>query len=297
MSGDNATWSAQADLYSGQAARLTELHGTDLVTILKDDILKAKTILDVGCGTGAFAKAYLQQFPKGVPGQTLILSDLSAGMLAKAKETVQPTSDCQTKFVFQEEDGTKLEGIVDNSIDLVVSLFGVFLIPDQEAALRAIQRVLKSGKESVFANGSWKFGISEYLTSQGFGFSLQDAFGLPSQIIHPDHNSDAAFVKWANKEDIEAMFSGKATSIELYQAVHTTVWDFEPLWTMIAKNPMSDIQGASESNIEDAKKALGEFVTRDGSSLEKPLMMSTASILCVTKGFAADNNNNNNNGM
>ena len=127
MSGDKDKWSAQADLYSNQASRLTELHGADLVTILKDDILRAKTILDIGCGTGAFAKAYLQQFPKGVPGQTLILSDLSAGMLEKARETVKPGPDFTTKIVFQEEDGTKLEGIPDNSVDLAVSLFGVFL--------------------------------------------------------------------------------------------------------------------------------------------------------------------------
>jgi ubiquinone/menaquinone biosynthesis C-methylase UbiE len=288
MSGDNNEWSAQADLYSSQAAGLTELHGADLVTILKDDILKAKTILDVGCGTGAFAKAYLQQFPKGVPGQTLILSDLSAGMLAKAKETVQPTSECQTNIVFQEEDGTKLEGIPDNSIDLAVSLFGVFLIPDQDSALKAIQRVLRIGKTSVFANGSWQFDNSDYLTSQGFGVSLQDAFRIPSQVICPDHNNDAAFIKWANKKDIEAMFSDKAESVDQYQAIHTTVWEFEALWTMIAKNPLSAIQGASDSNVENAKNALGEFVTKDGSLLERPLMLSTVSILCVVKGFSAD---------
>jgi ubiquinone/menaquinone biosynthesis C-methylase UbiE len=288
MSGDNNEWSAQADLYSSQATRLTELHGADLVTILKDDIIKAKTILDVGCGTGAFAKAYLQQFPKGVPGQTLIRSDLSAGMLEKAKETVQPTSECQTKIVFQEEDGTKLEGIPDNSIDLVVSLFGVFLIPDQESALKAIQRALTVGKENVFANGSWQFDVSEYLTSQGFGVSLQDAFRIPSQVIRPDHKNDAAVIKWANKKDIETMFSDNAESVDQYQAIHTPVWEFEALWTMIAKNPMSAIQGASDSHVENAKNALGTFVTKDGSLLERPLMLSTVSILCVVKGFSAD---------
>lgn len=73
--------------------------------------------MDVGCGTGAFAKAYMQQFPKRVPGQTLILSDLSEGMLEKAKETLVPSSGFQTKLVFQVEDRTKLEGIADNSVD------------------------------------------------------------------------------------------------------------------------------------------------------------------------------------
>ena len=287
MSGGHDKWSAQADLYSDQASRLTELHGADLVTILKDDILSAKTILDIGCGTGAFAKAYLQQFPKGVPGQTLILSDLSAGMLQKARETVKPGPDFLTKIVFQEEDGTKLEGIPDNSVDLAVSLFGVFLIPDQEAALKAIRRVLKEGNDSTFANGSWMFNISDYLTSQGFGVSLQDAFDLPNEVIKPGHNKDVSFKKWANKDDIKAMFAGKATSTELYQSMHSTVWDFENLWTMLAKNPMSAVNGASEADVARAKQAMEAFLTKDGSSLGNPLMLSTASILCVTKGFAA----------
>jgi ubiquinone/menaquinone biosynthesis C-methylase UbiE len=139
-------WSAQAKLYSNQAARLTELHGADLVTILKKDILQAKTILDVGCGTGAFAHAYMQQFPMGVPGQTLILSDLSEGMLEKAKETVVPSSDFQTKLVFQVEDGTKLDGIADDSIDLVVSLFGVFLIPDDRG--KRLSSKVEDGKSN-----------------------------------------------------------------------------------------------------------------------------------------------------
>ena len=96
-------WSSQAGCYSSQASKLTELHGADLIAILKDDILKAKVILDVGAGTGAFAKAYLQQFPLGIPGQTLLVTDFSEGMLDKAKETVKPSSgsDFKTNIVFQ----------------------------------------------------------------------------------------------------------------------------------------------------------------------------------------------------
>lgn len=285
--GDDDKWSAQADLYANQASRLTELHGADLVTILKDDILKAKTVLDVGCGTGAFAQAYLQQFPKGVPGQTLILSDLSAGMLEKAKEAVNPGPDFLTKIVFQEEDGTKLEGIPDNSVDLVVSLFGVFLIPDQEKTLASIQRVLKKGKDSAFANGSWMFDISDYLTSRGFGVSLQDVFTIPNDLINPVENPVEKFKKWASKDGIKTMFTGKTTSIDLHQSMHTTVWEFENLWTMLSVNPMSALNGASEADTARVREALEAFVTKDGSSLDKPLMLSTASILCVTKGFAA----------
>ena len=228
LNASNDEWSAQAYLYSDQNARITELHGADLVTILKDDILKAKTILDVGSGTGAFARAYLQQFPKGVPNQTLILSDLSAGMLDKAKETVKPVGDdtFQTKIVFQVEDGTKLEGIESDSIDLVVSLFGVFLIPDQEGAQNAISRVLKK-KDGTFANASWMFGLSKQLSSAGFGVTLQDAFQVPIQTLDPKYTlQDKSFYQWADRNRAKTVLSDQynLVDVQAYSALHTTVW-------------------------------------------------------------------------
>ncbi|KAG7365866.1 type 11 methyltransferase [Nitzschia inconspicua] len=281
-------WSDQAELYSNQAARLTELHGADLVTILKDDILQAKTILDVGCGTGAFAKAYMKQFPKGVPGQTLILTDLSEGMLEKAKETINPGSDFQTKLVFQVEDGTKLDGIADHSIDVVVSLFGVFLIPDVAATLNAVARVLKKEPSNVFANVSWMFDVSEYFSSRGFGVSLQDVFKLPNEIIDPDQESMAYLSNWSTTTSICELLADRVDQGKLrcYPAIHNTVWEFDSLWTMLSKNPMSAIPNASTEDVAKAKKALEEFVTHSGAlSLDEPMMLSTASILTVAREF------------
>jgi ubiquinone/menaquinone biosynthesis C-methylase UbiE len=149
------TWAATANLYDKQAARLTERHGHDLVGLIEADLSKPNTtILEMGCGTGAFGQAYIQYFPHGVPGQTLILTDLSKSMLEKARTNLSPylnknEKEFATKIVIQEEDGTKLSGIDDDSIDIVVSLFGVFLIPDQDATFRSIRRVLRQ-KQAEF---------------------------------------------------------------------------------------------------------------------------------------------------
>ena len=294
MSNLNASpdeWLTQADLYSDQAARITELHGADLVTILKDDILKAKTILDVGSGTGAFARAYLQQFPKGIPNQTLILSDLSAGMLDKAKETVKPVGDdtFQTKIVFQVEDGTKLEGIESDSIDLVVSLFGVFLIPDQEGAQKAISRVLKK-KDGTFANASWMFGLSKQLSSAGFGVTLQDAFQVPIQTLDPKFTlQDESFYQWADRNRAKSVLSDQynLVDVQAYSALHTTVWQFENFWNMLMTNPMTNLKNFTKEDQERAKEALKDFVTSDGSKLDKPLLFSSASIVTVGKSSSS----------
>lgn len=276
-------WSAQADLYANQAARLTELHGADLIAILKEDILKAKTILDVGCGTGAFAKAYLQQFPTGIPGQTLILSDLSPGMLGQAKATVRPPDDYQTEIIFQEEDATKLLGIESNSIDMVVSLFGVFLIPDQQGTVQAIKRVMKDN--GIFANASWRFKISESLAEQGYGVSIQDAFQVPIKTIDPKKAADASYLKtWSKRGMIKQMLVDdyNFASVQCFSAIHTSVWGFEDFWTMIAKNPMANIQGAPNDEVARAKQALQDFVLGDAPT-DQAMPLSSASILTVAR--------------
>ena len=280
----NDAWADQAGLYSNQAARITELHGSDLVAILKDDIVQAKTILDIGCGTGAFAQAYIRQFPRGVPGQTFILTDLSEGMLDKAREAIQPGSDFATKIVIQQEDGTKLASIDDNSIDLVVSLFGVFLIPDVDATLASIQRVLK--KEGVFGNASWMFDVSEYFSQMGFGVSLQDAFRLPNKVIDPNSDKNSPIYKWSNPTDVAAMFDGRCDKVNCHSAVHTAVWEWDYLWQVMAQNPMSAIKNAAPDDVERAETALKDFVTNHGNmKIEEPILLSTASVLAVVRGF------------
>jgi ubiquinone/menaquinone biosynthesis C-methylase UbiE len=283
-------WSDQAKLYSDQVARLTGLHGADLVALLKDDILNAKTILDVGCGTGAFAMAYLQQFPMGIPGQTLISSDLSASMLEKAKESMKPNGDFQTKMLFQEEDGTKLEGIADDSVDIVVSLFGVFLIPDQEGTRKAIQRVLKK-PNGVVAIASWRFGVSDNLCKQEFGVSLQDAFEAAVMAISPNMAMMSGSIKdWATDEGARRILSEnyKLDSVEVFSALHSTVWNLDNLWMVVYKNPVSNIESAPEADAGKAKDALFKFVTQGGKyPLERPMILQTASNLCVGRGLAS----------
>jgi ubiquinone/menaquinone biosynthesis C-methylase UbiE len=285
-------WAATADVYSSQAARLTELHGADLIAIIKDDVLRAKTILDVGCGTGAFAKAYVQQFPRGVPGQKLILSDLSAGMLTKAKETLIVPPDFATAIVFQEEDGTQLEGITDESIDIVVSLFGVFLIPDQQATLKSIFRVLKK-PNGFFANASWLFDISQHLSKEGYGVSIQDAFRIVVETIHPEAETESHLQMWSDPEKIKAMLSSQTAALpstfqstQVYRAIHTSVWNMEAFWDVLCKNPMSRLTDAEEADAKRAKAALISFLTIHGWEPGQPLMFSSASNLAIARGIA-----------
>lgn len=267
-------WSDQANVYAKNVPQLTSLHALDLIRLLLPEIQAAKTILDVGCGTGAFAQAYLQVFPQGIPGQTLIMTDLSSGMLEKAREAIGSISDhVQTEITFQTEDATMLDGIADDSVDLVVSLFGVFLVPDQEACRRAICRVLRNDS-GVFANASWIFGR----TLEGFGISLQDAFVTPIKAVDPDF-SMRAMEAWGRDDDIRTIMAEYGfTQVSIHHAIHTNVWNFDVLWNMMQMNPMSNLKDASPDTIDKARQALINVIDQD---ITKPIVLWAASNLSV----------------
>lgn len=148
-------WDRVAANYQFFAPSFTSLHAFDLLSSMADKIRSAKTILDIACGTGAVCLAYAQMFPKGIPGQTIIMTDYSSGMVSIAEQEVwsRLPSDFQTELQFRREDATDLKSIPDSSIDVVVSCFGVFLVPQQQVALSEVKRVLKP--EGVFGTTAW----------------------------------------------------------------------------------------------------------------------------------------------
>jgi ubiquinone/menaquinone biosynthesis C-methylase UbiE len=290
---NNDTWAATANLYDRQATRLTQRHGYDLVGLLQQDIPNATTILDIGCGTGAFAQAYVQYFPHGIPGQTLILSDLSPAMLDKARANLlsldNNNDDFATKIVFQLEDGTKLSGIADDSVDIVVSLFGVFLIPDQEATRQSIRRVLRRRSNNhdhksggVFANASWVFDVSNALMTNDLGGpSLQDVFAMPTRTIDPSRSMTSLFPSmqfWSDRDSIREKLSQQWQSIKVYRASHTSVWYWSILWSMLVQNPMSIIQTAAPADAQRAKEATMAMLSLSSSSSSIPADVTSSSL-------------------
>jgi ubiquinone/menaquinone biosynthesis C-methylase UbiE len=259
-------WSAQADLYADRSSRITELHAADLVACLRPHIVQAKTILEIGCGTGAFAQAYIQQFPRGIPGQTILMTDLATGMLEKANEGLKALSlpaDYATKLDCQVQDGTTLEEIPDGSIDLVVSCFGVFLIPNQAAALKAIQRVLKP--DGIFGNASWNFPVSDELKSLSVGPGLQELFFLPMQTIDEKAflEQQTGIERWATEAAIQEHFKDHGSIFQPFtftKGIHSTSVDWDFFWKLMERNPISKTIYLSAN--EEQKKAAHDAVSK-----------------------------------
>jgi ubiquinone/menaquinone biosynthesis C-methylase UbiE len=102
--------------------------------------LTGRTVVDIGCGTGRHWAALFDRSPARVAGY-----DVSKGMLDRL----------QKKYPLAEThllSGTTLDGLDDNSCDLVLSTLTIAHIPDIGAALTEWNRILKPGGDMVITD-------------------------------------------------------------------------------------------------------------------------------------------------
>lgn len=117
--------------------------------------LEGRTVLDLGCGSGR--DCYLLSRLVGETGQVIGV-DMTQAQIAVAKQHqdwhTQRYGYVQSnvKFVQGYIEDLATAGILDNSIDVVVSNCVVNLSPDKERVLAEILRVLKPGGEIYFAD-------------------------------------------------------------------------------------------------------------------------------------------------
>ena len=94
-------------------------------------------ILELGAGNGALWSQNLAKIPAGV---TVVLSDISEGILADARKTIGD----HPQFQYSVFNAQKIP-FADNTFDLVIANHMLFYCDDIPKALQEVRRVLKSG--------------------------------------------------------------------------------------------------------------------------------------------------------
>ncbi len=112
-------------------------------TIERAAVLPGEQVLDVGCGCGATA---LQLAAKVGPAGAVVGVDVSAPMLAPAKERTQALGVANVRFVNADASTYAL----DDAVDLVFSRAGIMFFGDPTSAFTNLRRALRPGGRLAF---------------------------------------------------------------------------------------------------------------------------------------------------
>ena len=101
-------------------------------------------LLDLGCGDGTTA------LPAAQMGANVLGVDIAQNLVAAGNARARELG--LTTCTFQEGDASHLDGIADDSFDLVVSIFGAMFAPRPEDVAREVVRVTRPGGRIVMGN-------------------------------------------------------------------------------------------------------------------------------------------------
>lgn len=252
-------WDSASLEYARNANPFSTLYAFDLLTALLPVLTSNAEckILDVGCGAGSLALAYLRHFPEGIDGHIFMCTDLSGGMIEQARREVDAvkTESCKTKFEYAVENGTTLEGVADDSVDIVVSAFAIFMIPDTKAVLEQVCRVLRPG--GMFGMTAWT-GVPPL--GPGFGLNFEEVMMasmgfLASQEKAKSEDEEDMAGPWDQWRDGEkgtvALCNAGFENVKVWKSMHTASFtDASKIWKMMVTSPMTDVSMFSEEELE-----------------------------------------------
>ncbi len=122
-------------------------------------------ILEIGCGTGAMWKNYMNLLDNI---SEIVLTDFSEGMLQSAKELLGDNPHISYKVVDIQDIPFK-----DNSFDVVIANMMLYHVPDIHKGLSEVKRVLK--QEGIFYCATYgEHGITEYLANVLKEYNVSD---------------------------------------------------------------------------------------------------------------------------
>lgn len=107
-------------------------------------ITPGMNVLDLGCGDGTTA------LPEARLGANVTGVDIASNLVAAGNKRIR--EEGLTNITIREGDATNLEGINDESFDLVVSIFGAMFAPKPFDVAKEMVRVTRPGGRIVMGN-------------------------------------------------------------------------------------------------------------------------------------------------
>src|SRR6478735_6277731 len=139
MNANKALWE------KGDFTRIAESMRESGEALMKNlGITPGLKVLDLGCGDGTTA------LPAARLGADVLGVDIASNLVAAGNRRAQ--AEGLTNCRFQEGDASNLEGLGDDSFDLVVSIFGAMFAPRPLDVAKEMVRVTRPGGRIVMGN-------------------------------------------------------------------------------------------------------------------------------------------------
>ena len=178
------TYNAASDYFDHPANTFWTRYGRRTVERLQ--LSSGDHVLDVCCGSGASAIPAAQIVS---PNGSVVGVDLAENLLTLARTKAQELG--LNNVDFKSGDMTNL-AFADDTFDAVVCVFGIFFVPDMEAALRELKRVVRPGGKLAIT--TWGPRLFE---------PANGAFWTTVRSLKPDLYKD--FNPWDRISDVEGL--------------------------------------------------------------------------------------------
>jgi len=160
-------------------------------------------VLDLGCGDGTTA------LPEARRGANVLGVDIASNLVAAGNARAQ--AEGLGNIRFQEGDASNLDGIADESFDLVVSIFGAMFAPRPFDVAKEMVRVTRSGGRIVM--GNWIPG-DPTLVAQILKTSAAYAPPPPEGFISP--------VTWGVEDNVKERFGAAGITADRIRCERAT---------------------------------------------------------------------------
>jgi SAM-dependent methyltransferase len=152
------------------------------------DVSEGLKVLDLGCGDGTTA------VPEAQRGADVLGVDIASSLIAAG--TARAEALGLTNLRFQQGDASDLQGLDDESFDLVVSIFGAMFAPKPNDVAKEMVRVTKPGGRIVM--GNW-IPNDPTLVAQIFRISSSYSPPPPEGFVSP--------MTWGVEEEVTRRFT------------------------------------------------------------------------------------------
>src|SRR5215212_1351847 len=257
-----ATYNAASDFYDHPANTFWGRYGRQTVERLQ--LAPGERVLDVCCGSGASAIPAAEIVG---PSGSVVGVDLAENLLALARSKAKARG--LNNIEFRSGDMTQLP-FAEDSFNVVVCVFGIFFVPDMEAAVRELKRVTRVGGKLAIT--TW---------GPRFFEPASTAFWESVRSVRPDLYK--GFNPWDRISDVDAVTSLlTAAGLENVEVVAES--GFQPVnspddwWAMIMgsgyRGTIAQLDPADQRRVRNANL---DFIRRTSlRSLESNVVYATA---------------------